>query len=86
MARKRKVNQGAAQQLRWQEWLLVRLLALFMAAWSRSCGFRCDAETQAFIGGEIPAFGGDPLAQPTLCVAPSFFRRNFKHRKIGSAH
>lgn len=81
MAKSRKINKGAAQQLRWHELLLVRLLALLMAAWSRTLRFRIDAETRALIEGEIPP-SVVILWHNRLFVAPAFFRRYFRQRKL----
>ena len=81
MAKSPKVNKGAAQQLRWYQMLLVRLLALLMGAWTRTLRFRWDEATQAFLDAEHPP-SVVILWHNRLFVAPAFFRRYFKQRKL----
>ncbi len=82
MAKTVKVNKGAAQQLRWHQLLVVRLLALLMAAWNRTLRFRWgDEATRAFMQSEIPP-SMVILWHNRLFASQAFFKRYFSGRKL----
>ena len=78
-----KSDGGAAIRLHWHQRLLLTLLAGLMGAWCRTLRFRWGPEVQAVMDGSLPP-GIAILWHNRLFVAPEFYRRYFRHRRLAA--
>lgn len=77
-------NKSAAYaELKWHQRILLSLLALLMALWSRTLRFHWGPEVQAIID-DAPRPSVVILWHNRLFAAPEFFRRNFAKRRLAT--
>ena len=76
-------NKGKAKQLKWHQLFLLRLCALLMGLWTRTLRYRWGDDVQAMIEREHPP-SIVILWHNRLFVAPEFFRRKFRERKLSA--
>ena len=83
MAVKQSENKGAAKQLKWYQLLLLRGCSLLVAVWTRTLRFHWGADVQALMDQSQPPSIAI-LWHNRLFVAPEFFRRYFRERKLAA--
>lgn len=76
-------NTGNAKQLKWSQSVVLWLCASLMGLWTRTLRYRWGADVQELIDREQPP-SIVILWHNRLFVAPEFFRRQFRQRKLAA--